>query len=58
MIYSITYDSIDTRHKFFMSLSMCYLAILGTEKLKKRVPMFLYHMAMLCAVTVILLLGI
>lgn len=58
MIYSITYDSIDTRHKFFMSLSMCYLAILGTEKLKKRVPMLLYHMAMLCAVTVILLLGI
>lgn len=58
MIYSITYDSIDTRHKFFMSLSMCYLAIVGTEKLKKWVPMLLYNMAMLCAVTVILLLGI
>lgn len=58
LIYSITYDAIDTRHKFFMSLSMCYLAIKGTEALKKWVPLFLYNMTMLCAVTVILLMGI
>ena len=58
MIYSITYDAIDTRHKFFMSLPICYLAFMGTETLKKKTPLFFYHMAMLFAVTEILLMGI
>lgn len=58
MIYSITYDSIDTRHKFFMSLSMCYLAFEGIETINKWFPLLFYNMAMLCAVSVILLMGI
>ncbi len=39
-IYSITYDSIDNRHKFFMSLPICYLAGRGYNYLSRKFKYF------------------
>lgn len=57
MIYSITYNTIDTRHKFFMSLPMCYLAFKGTESLKKILPMSIYNLGMSVVVIIILVMA-
>lgn len=43
LLYSITYDAIDTRHKFFMSLPMCFLAVRGVSTVKKWVPILIYN---------------
>lgn len=36
MVYSVTYDAIDTRHKFFMVLPLCFLALRGSLWVKKK----------------------
>ena len=54
MIYSITYDAIDTRHKFFMSLPLCYLAAKGSEKLRKRIPCCIYNLTVCATVLIVL----
>lgn len=54
MLYSITYDSIDTRHKFFMSLPMCVLSAKGAAVLQKYIPLVLYKIFIFMAVVFIL----
>lgn len=54
LLYSITYDAIDTRHKFFMSLPMCYLAVKGFPLVKKWIPILIYNTIMFFAVILIL----
>ena len=34
MLYSVSYDSIDTRHKFFMSIPICFFAVCGYVKIR------------------------
>lgn len=36
MLYSITYDAIDTRHKLFMSIPMAYLSVHGYKTITKK----------------------
>lgn len=54
LLYSITYNAIDTRHKFFMSLPMCYLAVKGFTTVKKWIPMLVYNAAIIMVVILIL----
>ena len=55
--YSVSYDTIDTRHKFFMSLPLCFLAQRGLVWLRKRNKtwIWMYNACMACLVLLILL---
>lgn len=54
LLYSITYDAIDTRHKFFMSLPICFLAVNGIPIVKKWLPILIYNIIIFFAVILIL----
>ena len=60
LLYSISYDSIDTRHKFFMTLPLCYFANKGViclNRMDKRLIWF-YCVAMISLFALVLLISI
>ena len=60
LLYSISYDSIDTRHKFFMALPLCYFAnkgIIYLNRMDKRLIWF-YSIAMISLFALVLLISI
>lgn len=58
MLYSITYDAIDTRHKFFMVIPLVSLAIYGINAIKNKKFIILYNCAIAMFVIFILLFAI
>lgn len=59
LLYSVAYDAIDNRHKFFMAIPLCYLAQKGRLWLKRKgaVIYLAYNSAVVLLVLFVLLLA-
>ena len=57
LTYSMVYPSIDTRHKFFMAIPMCFLALRGITWLKQkgRILFYSYNLAVYFLVSILLI---